>query len=165
MEIIQNAPKSDQATLCRVSKLFHALVWPILNRTVTLRVDYRDDHIEAFCHAMVRSPERADSVRSLTFENGFEDCPTDSVIESLQLMRRLEYLFINDYSPFRVVSRFANLTFPNLLSCILPPANPDCWNPHLVQFFSRHSTITHLRLWGSTEGADTAEGSLLPNLR
>ncbi|KAJ7687272.1 hypothetical protein B0H17DRAFT_1136395 [Mycena rosella] len=63
IEILQAASRADQAALCRVSKLFHAL--PVLI--------YRNVHlagyapIEAFCSAIVSTPSLSQSVRSFKF--------------------------------------------------------------------------------------------------
>ncbi|KAJ7619643.1 hypothetical protein FB45DRAFT_1063000 [Roridomyces roridus] len=169
-EIIQNAPKSDQATLCRVSELFHALVLPIVNQTVVLRTDNCSLQVlEAFCCAMIRNPARADSVRSLTFMNGSpNDVPAEDVlIKSLELMRRLEHFSITDLRPVGVISRLATLTFPNLLSCTLPGVTTTTWNLHFAHFLSRHLTITHLCLGCiDQQNLDPApQGILLPRLQ
>ncbi|KAJ7619580.1 hypothetical protein FB45DRAFT_931140 [Roridomyces roridus] len=171
-EIIQHAHKSDQATLCRVSKLFHALVLPILLQTVVLTTrDRGPEFLEAFCRAMLRNPARADSVLSLTFVNGSRnEVPAEDVlIESLELMRRLERFFITDMRPDGVISRLATLTFPNLLSCLLRGVSTKIWNLHFAQFLRRHLTITHLRL-GCTDSDRqdyglVPQGTLLPRLQ
>ncbi|KAJ6548171.1 hypothetical protein DFH09DRAFT_1281621, partial [Mycena vulgaris] len=61
-EIIQEAPQNDLASLCRVSKLFHGLVVPVLYRAVHL--DH--DGAAAFCDAILSNPGLAELVRSLT---------------------------------------------------------------------------------------------------
>ncbi|KAJ7605219.1 hypothetical protein FB45DRAFT_493294 [Roridomyces roridus] len=167
-EIIQNAPRADLVTLCRVSKLFHALALPSLNQTVVLETSMRRREVlEAFCRAIMQSPERADSLRSLSFTSGYlyRSLPAeDSLIESLRLMRRLEHLVIQDFRPLGVVSCLARLTFPNLLSFSLTyPASG--WKTHVEDFLSRHPTITHLRLWLIGGEDPVPEGALLPKLQ
>lgn len=63
LDIMEISSKSDQVSLCLVSKLFHALCLPILNRTVHL--NYCASSI-AFCSALIVDPTRAEAVRSLT---------------------------------------------------------------------------------------------------
>ncbi|KAJ7619669.1 hypothetical protein FB45DRAFT_1033520 [Roridomyces roridus] len=148
-QVIQNAPKCDQATLCRVSRLFYGLALPSLNRTVTLcTVGFNVEVLEAFSSALIQNPERADSVRSLTFINGCSSTvPTEDIlIQSLTLMRRLEHLSIDDSQ-----------------------AHMYAWELNIEQFLSRHPTITHLRLGSeigqNVDSADLMEGTLLPKLQ
>ncbi|KAJ7619577.1 hypothetical protein FB45DRAFT_1095891 [Roridomyces roridus] len=62
---IQNARRADQVTLCRVSKLFHAVALPCLLRIVSLDTDTEDSGVlEAFCSAIIRNPARAESFLS-----------------------------------------------------------------------------------------------------
>ncbi|KAJ7619657.1 hypothetical protein FB45DRAFT_931345 [Roridomyces roridus] len=170
-EIIQNALRADQATLCRVSKLFHALALPSLNRTVVLHTNDSSICIpEAFCSAIIRNPERADSVRSLTFVQESYDAvhpePSETLMESLKLMRKLEHLSLEDHRPHGVVPRLTSLTFPNLLSCILLGGNTEDRSLHITGFLSRHPTITHLRLRPPPgEDLPVPDGSLLPRLQ
>ncbi|KAJ7619650.1 hypothetical protein FB45DRAFT_1063009 [Roridomyces roridus] len=112
-EIIQNAPVADQATLCRVSKLFHGLVLPCLLREVALN---ESETLESFSLAMRKNPERADLVRSLTYRNWIGSSHRNSLflIAAMKLMQRLEYLSINDDG--WVVSQLADVSFPNLSS-------------------------------------------------
>ncbi|KAJ7619705.1 hypothetical protein FB45DRAFT_162759 [Roridomyces roridus] len=166
-EIIHNVPRADLVTLCRVSKLFHALALPSLNQTVVLQTDTRSWKVlEAFCSAILQSPERADSVRSLSFSSGYShrNLPAeDFLIESLLLMRRLEHLVISDYRPLGVVSCLARLTFPDLSSFTLK-SDACLWKFHIEEFMNRHPTITHLCLW-LIQGQDTVpKGAPLPKL-
>ncbi|KAJ7619682.1 hypothetical protein FB45DRAFT_670786, partial [Roridomyces roridus] len=182
-EIIQNAPRADLVTLCRVSKLFHALALPSLNQSVVLNTrKHNGEVLDAFCGAILQSPERADSVRSLSFSSAYEllfrlanftnnplprysyrSLPAE-LIESLRLMGCLEHLVIDDCRPVSVVSCLARLTFPKLLSFSLTyPAS--AWKPHVEEFLSRHPTITHLRLWLIHGQDPVPEGTLLPKLQ
>ncbi|KAJ7619671.1 hypothetical protein FB45DRAFT_162507 [Roridomyces roridus] len=170
-EIIQNALKADQAALCRVCKLLHALALPVLNREVTLRPDnLRLQDLEAFCSSMIESSVRADSVRSLTFRNGesYSVRGEELIVESLKVMRRLEHLCIDDSRRHGgLVARLAGLTFPNLSSCSFMKAHHTSWKFDIVQFLNRHPTIIHLHLWYDAYGEDThiADGTLLPKLQ
>ncbi|KAJ7619649.1 hypothetical protein FB45DRAFT_1063008 [Roridomyces roridus] len=168
-EIIQKAPKSDQARLCRVSKLFHGLALPSLLRTVLLDTEeILPDVLDAFCNAMIQNPARVDSVRSLSYKTYFDYSPADEcLIQALTLMTRLEHLSIYDYGDCGVVSSLASFTFPNLLVCSFEVTPDDCW-PHIAQFLARHPTITHLRLCDRVivNGAvPVPEGTLLPTLQ
>ncbi|KAF7353954.1 hypothetical protein MVEN_01081800 [Mycena venus] len=61
-EIIQAAPPSDQAALCRTSQLFHALGVPMLYRIVVL---CHYESIEGFCSTVLANPSKfAGLVRS-----------------------------------------------------------------------------------------------------
>ncbi|KAJ7619630.1 hypothetical protein FB45DRAFT_931257, partial [Roridomyces roridus] len=173
-EIIHNAPRADQATLCRVSKLFHALALPNLNRRVVIRPGKLSlQALEAFPLSMIRNPARADSVRSLTFlENG--SLNHDSLhaqallIECLKLMRKLEHFCIRDFRPLGVGSYLADLDFPNLWSCTLE-CHAESWELNIARFLTRHPTITHFRLymWIGIHGRHDPlpQGTLLPRLQ
>ncbi|KAJ7619631.1 hypothetical protein FB45DRAFT_1062991 [Roridomyces roridus] len=166
--IIDNAARADQATLCRVSTLFHALALPVLNRRVILRTDYTEPEVlEAFCNAIIRNLARADSVRSFTFINEPSVVLVeDFLIQSLKLMTRLEHLFIDDFRPRGVVSRLADIDFPNLWSCTLE-FHAEAWEQHVAKFLARHPTIMHLRLqtWAAEGEHLMPEGTLLPELQ
>ncbi|KAJ7619641.1 hypothetical protein FB45DRAFT_931291, partial [Roridomyces roridus] len=173
-EIIHNAPRADQATLCRVSKLFHALALPNLNRRVVIRPGKLSlQALEAFPLSMIRNPARADSVRSLTFlENG--SLNHDSLhaqallIECLKLMRQLEHFCIRDFRPLGIGSCLADLEFPNLWSCTLE-CHAESWEINIARFLTRHPTITHFRLyiWIGIHGRHDPlpQGTLLPRLQ
>ncbi|KAJ7605218.1 hypothetical protein FB45DRAFT_493282 [Roridomyces roridus] len=170
-EIIQNAPTSDQATLCRVSKLFYALALPALNRTVVLDTDPTGrEAFKVFCTAMMENPERADAVRSLTckihddFTIRFN--AQELLTESLRIMRRLEHLEIQDLTMHVVfLPGVTGLDFPNLSSCTFT-SMASAWKSHIEMFLSRHPTITHLGLWlARGQGLAAPEGALLPKLQ
>ncbi|KAJ7619624.1 hypothetical protein FB45DRAFT_1062986 [Roridomyces roridus] len=168
-EIIQNAPRADQTTLCRVSKLFHELVLPILLKKVAFSLwKSRPGALEAFCRTMIRNPARADSARSLTFLNiSFDDFPAKGLlIECLKLMRQLEHFCIRDFRPLGVGSCLANLDLPNLWSCTLE-FHAESWELHVAKFLTRHPTITHLRLymWTLDRDEPLPQGTLLPRLQ
>ncbi|KAJ7619646.1 hypothetical protein FB45DRAFT_931307 [Roridomyces roridus] len=162
-EIVRNARKSDQATICRVSKLFYALALPILNRDVVLRShNHILEVLEAFSSSMMESPVRADSVRSLTFIPGlsYSVRGEELLVESLKVMRRLEHLCIDDSRPHGgLVARLGSVNIPNLSSCSFMRAYPDSWEIGILQFLSRNPTITHLYMYdaqGDTHIPDAA---------
>ncbi|KAJ7467476.1 hypothetical protein FB451DRAFT_1401484 [Mycena latifolia] len=64
-EIIQAAPQPDQASLCRVSKLFHGLCLPLLYRVVRLKTRAS---VEAFCIAVLSNTALTEFVRWFTSE-------------------------------------------------------------------------------------------------
>ncbi|KAJ7619653.1 hypothetical protein FB45DRAFT_931324, partial [Roridomyces roridus] len=181
-EIIHNVSDTDLASLCRVSKLFHALVLPSLLRNVVLQI--RDSSIEiadAFCLGIIENPARAESVLSLTLINGSLPLvpAKDLLIQSLKLMQNLETLSIDDIHAFGVVSCLPSLTFPKLSSCFFIEAHPDTWIPHMtaalgydeswnlhvIEFLSRHPTVTQLRLWSTSHDSNIPAGTLLPEMR
>ncbi|KAJ7478675.1 hypothetical protein B0H11DRAFT_1281238 [Mycena galericulata] len=156
-EIVRNAARVDQATLCRVSKLFHSLSLPVLNCTVVLRT--RNSEIpRAFCSALIANPGRADSIRSFTCllrPLVYEDI----LLEAMKLMTGLERLSILK-TPI-----LSLLHFPCLTSCgvqILDSKVAD--KPIVSGFLTRHTTLTHVEM-NSLEARPVAERIPLPNLR
>ncbi|KAJ6566982.1 hypothetical protein B0H19DRAFT_1139059 [Mycena capillaripes] len=168
IEIIQFTAKADQAALCRVSKLFHGLCLPILNREVHLK-SYRC--AVAFCSTIVKTPIRADAVRSITV-SGFDEggqlrlfpAMRSLLNTSPQLMQRLEHLSvtIDELDPF-----LAQCTFPHLLTCelyLLPVNSPPHDDP-VVSFLSRHPTLTRIRLRNHRTLQTSSPKVQLPNLQ
>ncbi|KAJ7612236.1 hypothetical protein FB45DRAFT_875114 [Roridomyces roridus] len=106
IRIIRDAKRVDQVTLCRVSKLFHALSWPILYRTVVLHLD--DTGLSAFCYSLIENPERADAIRSFTLKEAKQVAPLlrfdhyapnfspdyDNLGAAMNLMGSLEHLLL-----------------------------------------------------------------------
>jgi hypothetical protein len=62
-EIVCAVPWADQASLCRVSKLFHGICLPVLYRVVQLK---SARGITSFCNTVPSNPAIAGYVRSLT---------------------------------------------------------------------------------------------------
>ncbi|KAJ7647934.1 hypothetical protein FB45DRAFT_1020143 [Roridomyces roridus] len=149
-EAIQNLPKSDQATLCQVSRLFQSLSLSVLNRAVTLRVGASTSAtLGAFCSALVAYPARAAAIRSLTIRHARGAPPSllvEQLIESMKLMRRLERLEIH-CSIDPMAPKLPSLFFPHLTDCLI--AFPLDAHP-VIQFLANHPTITHLRIPWST---------------
>ncbi|KAJ6511008.1 hypothetical protein C8R45DRAFT_965887 [Mycena sanguinolenta] len=61
VHIIQLSSKADQASLSRVSRLFHDLCLPVLYRIVEIKCD---DAVDSFYSAIIKNPSRGDFVRS-----------------------------------------------------------------------------------------------------
>jgi hypothetical protein len=74
-DIFEAVPQSDRASVCRASKLFHALCLPLLYRVV----DIPPASIESFCSAVLSNAVVPALVRSLTLMTGpgYGGWPTD----------------------------------------------------------------------------------------
>ncbi|KAJ7619668.1 hypothetical protein FB45DRAFT_931373 [Roridomyces roridus] len=166
-EIFLHLPRADQLTLCRVSKLFHGLVLPILLQKVVLSPKWSNSStLKAFCTALIENPARTDSVRSLTFINRapYYAVAEDFLIQTLKLLRRLKHIWIEDRRIRGVVSHLSSLTFPDLSSCFFPRADyNDTRKRDVAQFLGRHPTITQLHLWDRPD-TDIPQSILLPKL-
>ncbi|KAJ7643509.1 hypothetical protein FB45DRAFT_1113461 [Roridomyces roridus] len=173
-DIIRYAAQSDRATLCRVSKLFHALVLPMLNRHVVfvLQDDGCSYHqlLENFSRAFIQNPRRADAVRSLFFYRSLEfEAPINyhSLFEAMKLMASIEYLSFSDLHEPTIATHLACLTFTNLLLCRIMVKCSASQTTDITKFCTQHPSITHLCL--GTPGAlgDDSfkpEQRFLPNL-
>ncbi|KAJ7490842.1 hypothetical protein FB451DRAFT_626516 [Mycena latifolia] len=157
-QIIEVAPKEDQASLCRVSKLFHGLCLPVLCRTVQLG-HYAS--ASAFCSAIIANPSRGQAVRSLNVLRiqysklavASADAWSELLISALKLMSRLESLSISLHvlsQPYRLT--LLQLSFPRLLACtITPPYFDDDptgtsdvdW---IASFLALHPTLTRVHV-------------------
>ncbi|KAJ6548184.1 hypothetical protein DFH09DRAFT_1169933, partial [Mycena vulgaris] len=156
-EIIQAAAKADQASLCRVSKLFHDLCLPVLYRSVYL--GHCDSGV-AFCSSLIEHPTRADLVREFKvapgycrYTNGRRDWePSEVVLQSLKIMQHLEHLSLH---PQILLANAALLkfTFPRLREISVftdypsLQAVPD-WTDLLASFLIRHPLLTNLNIKG-----------------
>ncbi|KAJ7490807.1 hypothetical protein FB451DRAFT_1361557, partial [Mycena latifolia] len=140
-EIIQAAPKSDQASLCRVSKLFHALCLPILYRVVHLQTSAS---VEAFCTAVLSNTALSELVRSFT--SGFGRGPFHLrtghlVVKSSKSLLQLQCLSVNiSLLEQEHLQELLRSTFPHLVQCDLG---------------------THIYHWTSTEREDSLASFLL----
>ncbi|KAJ7608220.1 hypothetical protein FB45DRAFT_1130102 [Roridomyces roridus] len=180
-EIIQHAQKSDQAALCRISKLFHALVLPVLNRVIVLSPYRRSASYQSnFCQSLIEHPDRTDVVRSLTIRFRVNDwfghgqdwvaqIDQDLLFESMKLMKNLEYLSLGsprdssaEPEVASVFARLACLSFPKLSHCsiIMPHEMPA-----ITQFLAGNPSITRLNLPVEPWHAFEPGRNLLPNLR
>ncbi|KAJ7732610.1 hypothetical protein DFH07DRAFT_990771 [Mycena maculata] len=165
IEIIQAAPRTDQASLCRVSRLLNTLGLHVLNHTVVTRFsEYSGIH--AFCAGLIANPVRADAIRSHTFFHVWraqESEPLrDMMLEALKFMSGLERLSVTAVTSrggVTVAFHLSSLTFPRLVVCQIRMNKPSPVDT-VASFFRRHPTITHLDLVWVPSGAIS-----LPNLR
>ncbi|KAF7361567.1 hypothetical protein MSAN_01190600 [Mycena sanguinolenta] len=147
--IIQYSRKADQATLCRLSKLFRDLCLPALNREVKIK---SSRFIAPFCSAILENPSRADAVRSVTLAIPYYNPDTirsDLILATLKLMLRLEHLSVS--SRTLEDHHWANLLeegqYPQLTSCNLwvPTDTLVVLRTHpsdlAVGFLTRHSAL------------------------
>ncbi|KAJ7608224.1 hypothetical protein FB45DRAFT_389535 [Roridomyces roridus] len=174
--IIQCATQSGQATLCRLSKLFHALVLPILNRHIKLNLSNpeRSYHsvLENLSRSFIENPQRAETVRSVVFVRRKECYFAVNFVllfEAMELMRSLEHLFFYDWHEPAIATRLACLEFPNLSWFRMIGDFSSSDPSDFVKFFIRHPSITRLRLLsrGLAHGGkilDHGQG-ILPNLQ
>ncbi|KAJ7612172.1 hypothetical protein FB45DRAFT_1065534 [Roridomyces roridus] len=154
-EIIEHLPREDQATLCRASKLFHALTLPVLTRTVAFAMNQvvKSSPWIYFCLGVVEHPERGAAVRSFTFTDltyrpKYRDSAYVLLFDSLALMNGLEYLSLDSYAAAEIIlPELARLTFPRLTSFRLTVSERETRGSDVAEFLTRHLTLTRLRLW------------------
>ncbi|KAJ6510992.1 hypothetical protein C8R45DRAFT_965816 [Mycena sanguinolenta] len=156
VHIIQHSPKADQASLSRVSRLFHDLCLPVLYRVVKIK-DSRA--VTSFCSSVLENPSRADIVRSFAADwpYSYSQRPrSDLLLTSLKPMLRLNHLSLcasaldNRHS----LILFEECNFPQLISC-------DIWAPlgssgdglskgqmsdSIVLFLTRHPTLKRVHI-------------------
>ncbi|KAJ7734838.1 hypothetical protein B0H16DRAFT_1577373 [Mycena metata] len=153
-EIIGVASKVNQATLCRVSKLFNDLCLPTLYRVVLLE-DYAA--ALAFTSTLLANTTRAATIRSFTVERLYEPWPQPSppvlggmLLASMKLMTRLEHLFFPALYKLQdncFDALLADVTLPCLLTCGI--SHFSSWNAagdKIGLFLQRHPTLTRVRL-------------------
>ncbi|KAJ7489678.1 hypothetical protein B0H11DRAFT_2011977 [Mycena galericulata] len=147
LQVIDAAPKPDQAALCRVSKLFHRLATPAVYRDLeldqlTLVVD--------FCSAILSNPHLAELVRSVALMDVRVITPeaglSGIILNALKNLLRLEHLSI----PGGLLSDedfdvFLQCTFPRLVSCDVDVGKTD---DLLVSFLIRHTALAYVCLRG-----------------
>ncbi|KAJ7127565.1 hypothetical protein C8R43DRAFT_1134583 [Mycena crocata] len=144
-EIISHTTKADQASLCRVSKLFHKLSLPILNRVVAI---FQLSAIESFCSALIAHPARAEAVRAFTAIVGDDwKFAQEQILISLNLMLNLEHFDV--CGPCDFMSTTLQRSFHRLLSCYLRYPNGTTASPNeAASFLNRHQTLTCLVVGG-----------------
>ncbi|KAJ6608053.1 hypothetical protein B0H10DRAFT_2069157 [Mycena sp. CBHHK59/15] len=152
-EIIQHTSRVDQVALCRVSKLFHGLCLPVLNRVVHLNELLT---ASAFLSSLIDNPTRAESVRSFSvfyfvvawqvlsriyslysgrrlilspgrFPSNWPEEFSERLLTCLILMLKLEQLSMHPYMmrTHHMRALLEQRTFPRLLGCdIIPRATP-----------------------------------------
>ncbi|KAJ7687651.1 hypothetical protein B0H17DRAFT_1203541 [Mycena rosella] len=123
-EIVQAAPRSDQASLCRVSKLFHDLCLPILYGVVDLEADAS---VADFGDIVLSNAALAGLVRSYSVDYPKAGMSMDAVtsfspilVDSSKAFVRLEALSISYM--LLTATDLENLfrwTFPHLVRCSL----------------------------------------------
>ncbi|KAF7340891.1 hypothetical protein MSAN_02118600 [Mycena sanguinolenta] len=152
IEIIQHSHKADQATLSRVSKLFHDLCLPVLYRDVKISTGHvmlASIAIRSFFSGIMESPAGADVVRSFSLHvphDYFEiDHRSGLILATLKLMSRLNHLSIfgsalNSRHWDMLLEQY---NFPQLISCNIwaPGASPL-----LEAFLTRHSTLKRIHI-------------------
>ncbi|KAJ6506713.1 hypothetical protein C8R45DRAFT_1175906 [Mycena sanguinolenta] len=133
-QIMEHSATATQATLSRVSRLFHDLCVPVLHRVVEIK----DSNSVASFYA----------VRSFTVDMllGETNPRGNLLLASLKLMLRLDHLFLSesasDDEERSILLR--EHIFPQLLSCdIWTPWNSDCElvSDLVAAFLARHSTL------------------------
>ncbi|KAJ7642860.1 hypothetical protein B0H17DRAFT_1339176 [Mycena rosella] len=142
-EIIQATPPSDQASLCRAGKLFHALCLPLLYRVVDLKTDA--SVTAAFCSTIISNETIAGIVRSFT---GFEG-PGRLRVDLLRALVGLEGLTVNlselHGEDFKELLRW---TFPNLVQCTLWINHTDWFSTQredtMASFLIRHPRLENI---------------------
>ncbi|KAJ7612193.1 hypothetical protein FB45DRAFT_940063 [Roridomyces roridus] len=177
-EIIQHAPRADQATLCRTSKSIQALTLPILNRMVVLEhtKDHMESVIDAFLLSMIDNPGRATATRSLKLVSHrtpfkFSKSTNDLLFRAMELFKSLDHLSLQvAMNHWTLVARLERLTFPLLSKCSINIPDHKARVKIVAQFLSRHPTITHLRLWPAQGVSHPISPSdwaapMLPNLQ
>ncbi|KAJ6548169.1 hypothetical protein DFH09DRAFT_1169906 [Mycena vulgaris] len=137
-EILEATTKTDQASLCRVSRLFRELCVPVLYRTVQLR------HLTgalAFCLALIESPSRGQFIRSFSFYSASPDRMSTSrlLLDSINLMPRLEHLTTHTRELLRTC------TVPSLVSCRIG-FKSGIEADVLASFLARHPNLTRARV-------------------
>ncbi|KAJ7867390.1 hypothetical protein B0H14DRAFT_2731294, partial [Mycena olivaceomarginata] len=139
--IIQDTLQGDQLALSRVSKLFHALVVPVLYCVVKVET-VASRHV--FCHTLLSKPILGGLVRSMTLRCSpdFREVPDKAhialILDSLKLLLRLKHLSLNLtlYNPVHGRA-FLELSFPCLVSCHMGLGSYTNDHPTL-HFLRRH---------------------------
>ncbi|KAJ7500505.1 hypothetical protein B0H11DRAFT_1995587 [Mycena galericulata] len=179
-DIVESAARNDQATLCRVSKLFHNLSLPVLTRAVVVRRDSLDS-LSAFCSALIANPSRADAVRSFTFWDAetagdservdvllFEAMNLMSGLEHLSLFRAEDIYRLEPGTFSSIGSKLPCLTFPRLLGFqITLQFRSDGISPEdlIAVFSTRHPTLTLLRIGFGSDVISPSARISLPRLQ
>ncbi|KAJ7687267.1 hypothetical protein B0H17DRAFT_1136390 [Mycena rosella] len=147
-EIVQAAPRSDQASLCRVSKLFRDLCLPILYRVVDLQANAS---VAEFGHTVLSNPALAGLVRSYSVGPSMSMNDVSPIlVDSSKAFVRLEALSI--HRRLLTETGLENLlrwTFPHLVRCNLSLVSSGYSHtePHtLASFLIRHSGLEKLHI-------------------
>ncbi|KAJ7509623.1 hypothetical protein B0H11DRAFT_1960350 [Mycena galericulata] len=169
VQIIEAAPRADQAALCRVSKLFRGLGVRVMYRVVHL--EHSRANVRAFCLALLWNPALAELVRSLTVPEPLDPMyiePHDVLdisnlmLRSFKTLLRLEHLSLD--VNLWVGECFLPCTFPRLVSCDV--GNSLASLDAVASFLIHHPALTRICIaaWDGSEL--TAPTPIpLPNLR
>ncbi|KAJ6456945.1 hypothetical protein C8R45DRAFT_1082019 [Mycena sanguinolenta] len=97
VHIIQYSATADQASLSRVSRLFHELCLPALYHIVHIQ---HSDAVDLFCSAVIDNPSRAAAVRSFTVNVCRHRHPPRQhlILAALKLMSTLDHLSLSSYA-------------------------------------------------------------------
>ncbi|KAJ7675123.1 hypothetical protein B0H17DRAFT_1081525 [Mycena rosella] len=135
-QIMEATPRADQASLCRVSSMFHDLCVPLLYSVV--QICHRHNAL-AFYSALVENPKVLESIRSCSF---FSTGPMTSniLLQSINLMPRLEHLTTHDD---RVLQ---TCTVPSLISCRIGLKRPVPEANIIASFLTRHPALARVRV-------------------
>ncbi|KAJ7732579.1 hypothetical protein DFH07DRAFT_780877 [Mycena maculata] len=153
IQVIDAAPKADQVTLCRVSKLFHALAVPAVYGAVNLP---KYTSIISFCSAVLSNASLAKCVQSINIclptsrakDSTWSQESSGLILDSVETLLELRHLSL-DTVFLRSEHRDAILrcTFPHLLSCDIQIEEDKLHT--FTSFLTRHPALTrmHVRLW------------------
>ncbi|KAJ7490806.1 hypothetical protein FB451DRAFT_1221120 [Mycena latifolia] len=145
-EIIRAAPQADRASLCRVSKLFHALCLPVLYRVVHVQTRAS---AEAFGLSVLSDTALGPLVRSFKIDRG---CFVGSKLSPLVLDVCKTLSNLEDLSmPLSSIAGLGELllcTFPQLTRCNMGSKACLEWSSKekddLVAFLLRHPALATL---------------------
>ncbi|KAJ7612223.1 hypothetical protein FB45DRAFT_940129 [Roridomyces roridus] len=176
-KIMEHSARGDRATLCQISRLFHALCLPVLNRSVFLA---HVDSATAFFYSILKYPERANAVRSLTVHWAWPTAPSsliDVMLRSMKLMDMLEiFEFFGDsqVSTSCICELLAHGRHPRLEGCEICPlfsseeesATEKIAGDLILSFLGRHPTLKIFKFAPVhyTIPISSPEPVLLPNL-
>ncbi|KAJ7489684.1 hypothetical protein B0H11DRAFT_1912688 [Mycena galericulata] len=164
LQVIDAAPKPDQAALCRVSKLFHRLATPAVYRILELN---QLSMVVNFCSAILSNPHLAELVRSLTVIDVRIDAAkaisSGIILNALKTLLRIEHLSISLslLSDDNHLRAFLQCTFPRLVSCGIGVTKIT---DLVVSFLVRHPALTSVHLETSYKPS-TPRRILLPKLQ
>ncbi|KAJ6548240.1 hypothetical protein DFH09DRAFT_1320565 [Mycena vulgaris] len=162
-EIILAAPQADQASLCRVSKLFHALCRPLLYRVVHPNTY---DSLMTFSSTIISDPALAEFVRSFKVvrhgtraQRLLEPDTSRLLVHSSKCLPRLEQLSIDSgLLQGEHISELLAWTFPHLVRCSLGILDQNgLGSPEheytLGAFLIRHPALTYLHIEDASSSA------------
>ncbi|KAF8208096.1 hypothetical protein K438DRAFT_1754839 [Mycena galopus ATCC 62051] len=154
-KVIETAPPSDQAALCRTSRLFHALGVPILYREVDF-TDYKS--MQDFCSTVLANPSKfARLTRSFTVTISVYLRPLDDSVllklsDCFKALTRIEHISLEDYRLSKASRQLLlSGTFPYLVRCTVSLPTDGRWTSMLhadtvASFLIRHSTLESISI-------------------